>query len=128
MRGQGGPTIKRVRFGSAAWRRYLDALPRAGRPRPAVQRVVSRIVREVAREGDPALVRWTERLDRVRLRPSAIHMEPAEVRRRAEGAGRHLRRALAAIARRIGEFHRRQLVPGFRLTLGSGSSVEEVVT
>jgi histidinol dehydrogenase len=120
--------VKRLRHGSPAWSRYLASLPRAGRPRPAVQRVVEGILRDVEKRGDVAVARWTERLDGVRLRPSEIRIEGAEVRRLAAGADRSVRRALAAMARRIESFHRRQLAPGFRLPVGPGSVVEEVVT
>ena len=120
--------MKNLRYATAAWRRYLGALPRADRPRPAVQRAVARIVREVEREGDAAVVRWTARLDGVRLRPGQIRMERSEVRRLAAAADRPLRRALAALSTRIEDFHRRQLTGGFRLPLGPGSVVEEVVT
>ena len=120
--------MKTLRYGTAAWRRYLGGLPRADRPRPAVQRAVARIVREVEREGDAALVRWTARLDGVRLRPSQIHMERSEVRRLGAAADLRLRRALAALTTRIEAFHQRQLTGGFRLSLGPGSVVEEVVT
>jgi len=120
--------VKRIRYGTAAWRRYLDALPRAGRPRPGVERAVSRILRDVERTGDAALVRWTARLDGVRLRPAQIRMDGVEVRRLAGAAERPVRRALAAMATRIEAFHRRQLAPGFRLPVGPGSSVEEIVT
>ena len=120
--------MKTLRYATAAWRRYLGGLPRADRPRPAVQRAVARIVREVEREGDAALVRWTARLDGVRLRPGQIRMERSEVRGLAAAADRPVRRALAALATRIEAFHRRQLTGGFRLDLGPGSVLEEVVT
>jgi histidinol dehydrogenase len=120
--------VKRLRYGSPAWARYLRSLPRADRPRPEVAKAVARILREVEREGDAALVRWTERLDGVTLRKGQIRMERAEVRRLAARADRPLRRALAAMAARISAFHERQLAHGFRLSLGPGSSVEEVVT
>jgi histidinol dehydrogenase len=120
--------VKTLRYGTAAWRRYLATLPRADRPRPAVQRAVARIVREVEREGDAALVRWTARLDGVRLRPAQIRMKRAEVRRLAAAADRPVRRALAALAVRIDAFHQRQLAPGFRHRVGPGSVIEEVVT
>ena len=120
--------MKRLRYGTAAWQRYLRSLPRADRPRPEVTKAVARIVRDVERLGDAALVRWTERLDGVVLRKGQIRMERAEVRRLAARADRPLRKALAAMATRIAAFHARQLVPGFRLSLGPGSSVEEVVT
>jgi len=120
--------VRTVRYGTTAWRRYVDGLPRADRPRPAVQRAVARIVREVEREGDAAVVRWTARLDGVRLRPAQIRMERSEVRRLAAAADRPVRRALGALAARIDTFHRRQLAPGFRFPVGPGSVVEEVVT
>ena len=85
--------MKRLRYGTAAWRRYLDGLPRADHPRPAVARAVSRILRDVQRDGDRALARWTGRLDGVTLRPSEIRMPASEVRRRAAAADRPLRRA-----------------------------------
>jgi histidinol dehydrogenase len=93
-----------------------------------VQRAVARILREVEREGDAALVRWTARLDGVRLRPGQLRMERRDVRRLAAGADRGVRRALAALTTRIEAFHRRQLTGGFRLVLGPGSVVEEVVS
>ena len=120
--------MKRLRYGTSGWKRYLASLPRADRPRPAVERAVARIVREVEREGDAALVRWTARLDGVRLRPSEVRVPAAEVRRLAAAADRTVRRALAAMATRIEAFHRHQLTPGFRLPVGPGSVVEEVVT
>jgi histidinol dehydrogenase len=120
--------VKTLRYGTTAWRRYVDGLPRADRPRPAVQRAVARIVHDVEREGDTAVVRWTARLDGVRLRPAQIRMERSEVRRLAAAADRPVRRALAALATRIESFHRRQLTPGFRFPVGPGSVVEEVVT
>ena len=120
--------MKTLRYGTTAWRRYVDGLPRADRPRPAVQRAVARIVHDVEREGDAAVVRWTARLDGVRLRPTQLRMERSEVRRLAAAADRPVRRALAALAMRIENFHRRQLTPGFRFPVGPGSVVEEVVT
>jgi histidinol dehydrogenase len=120
--------VKTLRYGTTAWRRYVDGLPRADRPRPAVQRAVARIVHDVEREGDTAVVRWTARLDGVRLRPAQLRMERSEVRRLAAAADRPVRRALAALATRIESFHRRQLTPGFRFPVGPGSVVEEVVT
>ena len=119
--------MKVLRHATPAWRRYLAALPRADRPRPEVARAVARIVSDVAKEGDAAVVRWTARLDGVRLKRTEIRMARTDVRRRAASAGRALRAAVASMAARIESFHGRQLAPGFRVALGPGSSVEEVV-
>jgi histidinol dehydrogenase len=119
--------VKTVRYGSPAWRRYLAALPRASRPRPAVARAVAAIVRDVRRHGDAALVRLTARFDGVTLRPAQIRVKPAELHALARRADRPLVQALRAMAERVDAFHRRQQDAGFRLELPDGSVLEEVV-
>jgi histidinol dehydrogenase len=119
--------MKSVRFGSAAWRRWLASLPRASRPRPAVARAVAAIVRDVRRHGDDALVRLTARFDGVGLRPAQIRVKPMELRVLARRADRPLVKALRAMAERIEAYHRRQQDRGFRLELPDGSVLEEVV-
>ncbi len=123
--------MRTVRYGTAAWRRWLGALPRASTARPEVERMVARILRDVERDGDAAVRHWTARLDGV---PAArggagrsLRVPGREVVASAARADREVRRALAAMARRIEAFHRRQLAPGFRLPLGPGSWAEEVV-
>jgi histidinol dehydrogenase len=119
--------VRRVGYGTAAWRRYLAALPRAGRPSPAVARAVARILADVRRDGDAALARLTRRFDGVALTPSRLRVPPGEIRAQARRADASLRRALAEMAERIEAYHRRQRDPGFRLGLGPGSLLEEVV-
>jgi histidinol dehydrogenase len=77
------------------------------------------------REGDRALIRLTERLDGVRLTAARIHVPRDEVRALARRAEPPLTRALAAMARRVEAFHRRQVEDGFRLRLPGGATVEE---
>jgi histidinol dehydrogenase len=119
--------VRAVDYGSAAWRRYLAALPRASRPRPATAKAVAAILRDVRRHGDAALVRLTARFDRVPLRPAQIRVKPAELRALARRADRPLVSALRAMAERVDAFHRRQQDRGFRLELPDGSVLEEVV-
>jgi histidinol dehydrogenase len=119
--------MKRIRFGSAAWHRYLAALPRERGPRSGLERDVARILAAVRRGGDAALVRLGRRFDGVSLEPGALRVPPAELRRLARRAEPALRNSLAALARHIEAFHRRQRRPGFRLRV-EGGVVEEVVT
>jgi len=121
------PMIKTVRYGTAAWRRWLAALPRSSAPRPAVERVVTRILRAVRREGDAALLRFTARLDGVRLTPRQLRVPAAEIRAFARRADPGVAAALRDMRRRIEAYHRRQLDPGFRMRLPDGSRLEEVV-
>jgi len=111
----------------AAYRRWLLALPRASAPRPAVVRAVERIVRDVRKDGDAALVRFTARFDGVRIVPARLRVRPSEIRALAERADPAVVEALGRMARRIEAFHRRQLAFGFRLRTADGSLLEERV-
>ena len=117
-----------LRHGTAAARRWMAALPRASRPRPAVTRAVERIVDAVRREGDRAVLRYTARFDGVRLGASRLRVPPPEVRALAAAADPALVEALRGMARRIEAYHRRQPRAGFRMRLPDGSTLEEVVT
>ena len=119
--------MRTVVYGGTGWRRWLASLPRSSAPRPAVARAAAAIVRAVRRGGDDALVRLTERFDGVRLTPRQLRVHPAEIAALARKADPRVVAALRAMARRIEAFHRRQLVPGFRLVLADGSVLEEVV-
>jgi histidinol dehydrogenase len=119
--------VRRLRFGTAAWRRYLASLPRAGRSDPRVERAVASILDSVRREGDGALVRLTARFDRVRLTPARLRVPPSEVRRIARRADPELAAALRRMAARIEAYHRPQKGRTLTLRLADGSSLEERV-
>jgi histidinol dehydrogenase len=114
-------------YPGAVYRRWLAALPRASAPRAAVVRAAERIVRDVQRNGDAALVRFTERFDGVRLSPSRLRVPPAEIRALAERADPAVVEALSRMARRIEAFHERQVAGGFTLRASDGSVLEERV-
>src|SRR5258708_5821859 len=120
--------MRTLRYGTAEWRRYLAGLPRGAAGAPVVERAVAAILRAVRREGDPALVRLTARLDGVRLDPRRLRVPAREIRARARAADRRVVAALRAMAGQIEAYHRRQLEPGFRMRLADGSLLEEVVT
>ena len=117
-----------VRYGTPAWRRYREGLPRVAVARPAVERAVASILREVRSGGDRALVRLTARLDGVRLRPRDLRVPPAQIRALARRAEPAVVDALRAMARRIEDYHSRQRDRGFRLRLGGGGRLEEQVS
>ena len=116
-----------VRYGTAAWRRYREGLPRTSRPRPAVERAVASILRAVRRDGDAALVRFSTRFDGVRLRAGELRVPAERIRARARRADPALLASLKAMAARIEAYHRRQRDRGFRLRLRDGSRLEEQV-
>lgn len=119
--------MRSLRYGTPACRRWLASLPRAAVRRPAVERAVRAIVREVKRDGDAALVRFTRRFDRVTLTAGRLRLTRDEVRSRAARAGRPLVACLRRLARRIEAFHRRQLDAGFSLAWPDGTRLLETV-
>jgi histidinol dehydrogenase len=121
------PALRTLRHGTSAWRRWLAALPRASARRPEVEATVAAILRDVHRDGDAAVVRYTARFDGVRLDPARLRVPAREITAAAARAPRPLVAALRAMAARIEAFHRRQRGHGFRLRLADGSVLEEVV-
>ncbi len=93
--------MKRLRYGSQPWKRFLAGLPRAGVPRPALAKAVARILAEVRRDGDAALVRLTQRLDGISLSERRLRVRPQELRALASRADRRLVAALREMAERI---------------------------
>jgi histidinol dehydrogenase len=119
--------MRTLRFGGPEWRRFLAGLPRGGSRAPGLERAVARILREVQRGGDRALLRLGERYDRVRLDRARLRVPAAEVRALARRAPPALVAALRASRARIEAFHRRQRGRGFALRLADGSRLEEIV-
>ncbi len=120
--------MRSVRYGTAAWTRFLASLRRGKAARPALARTVGRILAAVRRDGDRALVRLTARFDNVRLTHRDLHVPTREVRAMAAQADRTVVRALREMAERIRDFHSRQRGSGFSVRLRDGSVLEEVVT
>lgn len=67
------------------------------------------IVEAVRRRGDGALIELTRRFDGVKLAPSQLRVSAAEMRQALHSVPADAVRALRLAARRITEFHRRQL-------------------
>lgn len=119
--------MKLLRYGSQPWKRFLASQPRAGARRPALAQAVARILAEVRRDGDAALVRLTQRFDGVALDARRLQVRPQELRALAGQADRSLVRALRAMAERIEDFHRHQRQGGFTLRAADGSWLGEMV-
>lgn len=119
--------LRTLRYGGADWRAYLAAAGRVSARDPRRERAVAEIVRAVAREGDPALVRFTRRFDGVRLDAGGLRLPAAQVRALARRANPGLVASLRRMASRIEAFHLAQKGRGFRRRLAGGSILEEVV-
>jgi len=92
----------------------------ASEPLPGVRESVSRILSDVERRGDRALLEWTRRLDGASLTPATLRVSDRELRVAAEGLPPELLAALREAARRIERFAAATLPRSFELGHGTG--------
>ena len=89
--------------------RFARLVERRRTPGADVRREVEAILARVAAEGDAALLDYTARFDRQRLRPEQLRIGEDEIAGAVAGCPAELRAALELAAARIDAFHRRQL-------------------
>ena len=100
----------------------LDRAP--GRD-PAFERRVARIVGDVRRRGDAALLSYARRFDGL---TGSVEVTRAEMARGAASVATDVRRAIAAAARNIRHVARRQVPRGWTTSPVAGVSIEQRVT
>ncbi len=86
---------------------------------------VARIVDRVRREGDPALLAYARRFDRLTM---AVEVDPSEVEAGARETPREVRDALRLAARHIRRVARRQVPRGWSVSPVPGVRIEQRVT
>jgi histidinol dehydrogenase len=112
-----------IRIVDSSDRKRVAALLSATRVRDAAtERTVARIVREVQRRGDAALLAYARRLDGV---DSTIEITPDEMRVGAAAVPLQVRRALRQAARHIRFVAKRQIPRGWRTGVAEGITVEQ---
>ena len=103
-------------------RRAVRALLSPERSRDgAIERRVARIVADVRKDGDQALLRYARRFDPL---DGPIEVTEREMRQAAAGVPRQVRTALRAAARNIRFVARRQVPRGWRARVSPGVTVE----
>src|SRR5688572_10210815 len=104
-------------------RRAVAALLAPERARDtATERQVAAIVEAVRRDGDPALLRYARRFDRLN---APIEISPDEMREAAATVTRPVRTAIRTAARNIRTVARRQVPRGWRARVAAGVNVEQ---
>jgi histidinol dehydrogenase len=94
--------------------KFLAAiLARRGGDSDAIDTAVAKIIAEVRKRGDRALIELTAKFDSVNLTASTLRVTRAERRSALSHLPREDRRALELAARRIADFHRRTLEKSF---------------
>jgi histidinol dehydrogenase len=106
-------------------RRLVAALLSPERTRDAAtERRVARIVADVRRDGDRALLRYARSLDKLK---GPIEVSREEMRDMAATVPKTVRRAITTAARNIRMVARRQVPRGWRVRVAPGVSVEQRV-
>ncbi len=100
-------------------------LDRAARRNPAFERRVARIVSDVRRRGDAALLSYAKRFDRL---SGDVEVTRTAMERGAASVPSDVRRAIAAAARHIRHVARRQVPRGWTATPVAGVTIAQRVT
>lgn len=90
---------------------------------PDVQNVVAEIISEVRADGDKAVLRLTEKFDRLALTADQMRFSKAEIAQYCAEVGREDRAALELAAERIRAYHQKQLPEDAQWTDPSGAEL-----
>ncbi len=89
----------------------------------ALEKKVARIIEQVGRDGDRAILRLTKRFDRASIALSRIRVSEAEMQKALRETGRGFARFIGSVARNIAAYHRRQLPRKKVFTNSHGATV-----
>ena len=101
-------------------------LARVERDREA-ERVAARIIADVRRRGDRALVEWTERLDRADIRGGGMWIRRREFRAAAGAVDAGFLRAIRQAARNIRRVAEKQMPVAWTLEVERGVRISQIV-
>ena len=107
--------IEVLKDGSAAAERQMHKLLARGDTSESVEPQVAKILADVRREGDVALLRYTKQLDRVELTPATLVVTDDEIDAAAKRVEPDVAAALRDAHARIVRFHEKQLDSGFEI-------------
>jgi len=120
--------MKIYQYPSARAMRKLEALSRRGAAFPARRvREVQKILNEVQKEGDAALLRWVNRFDAPDLGLSGLRVGKAEMDAALASVDPDFLQTLALAADRIAAFHRRQAQNSWFVTERDGVFLGQMV-
>src|SRR5258707_8136846 len=94
----------------------------------AAEKVASRILADVRRSGDAALLRWARKLDGLQLTPRTIWISRAELRAARRDVSRELLRAIEHAARNVRRVAEQQRPRSWAITVEPGVRVGQRVT
>jgi len=122
--------MRRLSSEQADFRARLAALTAVEATRnPAVESTVLEVLEAVQKQGDAAVLQYTERFDRVKAaHMGELEIPVAQLRSALQGLNPALRSALEAAADRIRVFHERQRSDSWEYTEADGTRLGQRVT
>jgi histidinol dehydrogenase len=115
--------------GAARRREKLDAIhARSVSADAELTATVARIVEDVRRRGDAALVEYAARFDGVSLPPSELRVEEGALRESAARVDARVLEAVRASVRNVRAFHEREMVGGWEFEAARGVRLGQRVT
>jgi histidinol dehydrogenase len=114
-----------IRHRDRGYARLLKRLDRRSMPDPMVRTTVSRVLEAVAREGDRALVRFTEEFGGPRLKASQLCVTSEELRAANSGLSRDTRKAILTAKANVRAFAKRSLRKSWFMKNKQGAVVGE---
>jgi histidinol dehydrogenase len=115
-------------YGSPGLERFLQFLARGnGDSRNAADDAAAKIIDQVRRGGDRALLNLTRRFDRIKLEPRQLRVSPKDLQSARDALPSGDLRALEVAARRIAKFHQRTLERSFSYRDKTGMRLGQLV-
>ena len=117
-----------LKFGQPGFEKFFRKIEgRAGEVPASVEKTVRRIIEDVRKTGDAALVSYTEKFDGVKLIPKRFRVTEKEIERAYRETPEEDVDALRLAARRISDFHERQKTQSWFLQEESGAMLGQRV-
>jgi len=121
--------MKTVRYRDREFREMLTCLEHRGRrDASAVEEPVRQILQDVQQRGDAAVTEYTERFDRVRLKPAQFPVSRKEVQQAYRKVPREVLALFEESAVRIRAFHQRQRAESWFEASEDGTLLGQLVT
>ena len=117
-----------LKYGQSGFEKFFGKIEgRAGEVPASVEKTVRKIIDDVRKSGDDALISYTEKFDGVKLAPKKIRVTEKEIEKAYGDVPEEDVDALRLAARRIADFHERQKTQSWFVQEDSGAMLGQRV-
>jgi len=117
--------MKLIRVNSKEAEKFYNRFTTA---KTRVRNTVEKIIEDVRLNGDEAIVKYTRRFDKVRLKPNKLKVTEAETSAAFGDVSPSFTQVLRQVSENIGKFYRRELKKSWRMKDADGSVLGERIT